>query len=105
MRHGTHVYTSHRHYYSFLLSINLPFFLAGWLYPINHVGYISNKLSHVGSLQLGTWRNVVEFIVQSLHPILSDVYLQTSYCFLQWKKREIMTENEKNRNTENDSKK
>ncbi len=29
----THVYTSHRHYYSSLLSTHLPFFLAGWLNP------------------------------------------------------------------------
>jgi hypothetical protein len=34
----THVYTSHRHYYSPLLSTHLPF-LAGWLIPTLPVRY------------------------------------------------------------------
>jgi hypothetical protein len=37
--HGTYVYTSHQHYYSFILSAHLPFFLAGWLSATRHAGY------------------------------------------------------------------
>jgi hypothetical protein len=42
-----HMYicTSHQHYYSFVLSIHLPFFLAGWLSPTHRVGYTYTPLS------------------------------------------------------------
>jgi hypothetical protein len=39
----TLVYTSHQHYYSSLLSTHLPFFLAGWLTPTHHVGYMKEQ--------------------------------------------------------------
>ncbi len=43
--HGTHVYTSHRHYYSFLLSTHRPFFLAGGLSPTHRIGYSISSFS------------------------------------------------------------
>jgi hypothetical protein len=47
----THVHTSHRHYYSSLLSTRLPFFLAGWLTPTHRVGHNNLQLiSHIYSI-------------------------------------------------------
>jgi hypothetical protein len=69
----THIYTSHRHYYSSLLSTHLPFSLAGWLTPTHLVGHNNYAIClyercayiHIPGVQKGKCRNM--FLIKVLN--------------------------------------
>ncbi len=72
----THVYKSHQHYYSSLLSTHLPFFLAGWLIPTLPVGY-NNTLSYnnitylvIKHRKIQVWQDEIFWLEKTL----SDLY-------------------------------